>query len=101
MLSGIVRAITQADSELIVVAEVPYETSVRAAATANGASVVVVSGLDVDETAELAAELFTVDPGIRLVVIDADGSAATSVTARGHRRVVAPSPESLLELMRG
>jgi NAD(P)H-hydrate repair Nnr-like enzyme with NAD(P)H-hydrate dehydratase domain len=101
MLSGIVRSVTDVDSELFVVAEVRHVTRVRAAVIANGATVVVANGLDVDETAELAAELFAVDPGIRLIVIDADGSAATNVTARAHRRVVSPSPESLLELMRG
>ena len=101
MLSGIVRTVAETDAELTVVAELRQLTAVQTVAKSKRAGVVVVDGLRADEMAVLAEELLSIGPDIRLVAIDADGSAATSVTARGSRRVVAPSPESLLELMRG
>ena len=101
MLSGIVRNVAETDPELTVVAELRQLAGVQTIAKSKRAGVVVVDGLRADEVAALAEELLSIGPDIRLVAIDADGSAATSVTARGFRRVVAPSPETLLELMRG
>jgi DNA-binding NarL/FixJ family response regulator len=101
LLSGIVRNVAETDRELTIVAELRELAGVRIAAESKGASVVVVDGLPANESAALAEELQAIGGNIRLVVIDADGSAATSMTTHGYRRVVAPSPETLLELMRG
>jgi len=101
MLSGIVRNVAETDTELTVVAELRQLAGVQTVVRSKRAGVVVVDGLRADEVVVLADELLSIGPNIRLVAIDADGSVATSVTARGSRRVVAPSPETLLELMRG
>lgn len=100
MLSGIVRAVTRTDTDLVVVAELEDLKGGHVAARAREASVVVVDGLQPDEIAALAAGLLTVDPEMRLIAIDADGRAVTRVTARGRSRVPAPAPETLVELMR-
>lgn len=101
MLRGIVRSVTDTAADLVVVADLQGLAGVHATARAKAARVVVVDGLRMDELEALAAELLALDPGMRLIAIDADGRAVTHVTRRGRSRVDAPSPETLVGLMRG
>jgi cell division ATPase FtsA len=101
MLRGIVRNAADTVADVVVVADVQGVAGVRDTARANAASVVVVDGLRKDELETLAGELLALDPAMQLIAIDADGSAVTHVTRRGRSRVDAPSPDTLMGLMRG
>jgi hypothetical protein len=101
MLRGIVRRTIETPADLVIVADLQGLTDVPATARAEAAHVVVVDGLPTDQLDTLAADLLAVDPGMRLIAIDADGRAVTHVTRRGRSRVDAPSPDTLVGLMRG